>query len=197
MSENRKRCLQSLQNTGLEIVLVTPENLNSFLIEPLHEGYVYLSETHKADYLRTYFMHFYGGGYSDIKTTKHSWLPYVEMLEKSQDKWIIGYREIKSGTNVKQLQDKYMDLIGNCAYISKPYTPLTLEWYCKMMYIMDLKLEELKKYPSKYAQQSYEDDYHYPLKWAELLCDIYHPIIYKYKDHVFYDLPSPCFNAYS
>jgi hypothetical protein len=70
MSQNRLDGLHNLQTVSeCEVILVTPQNLNQYILPdaPLHPGYKYLSETHKADYLRTYFMHFYGGGYSDIK----------------------------------------------------------------------------------------------------------------------------------
>ena len=70
MSENRKKSIENLKNTcECNIILVTPLNLKSYILssQPLHEAYQYLSYTHKSDYLRTYFMHFIGGGYSDIK----------------------------------------------------------------------------------------------------------------------------------
>jgi len=62
MTENRIRNLKTLNNTGFDVVLITQDNLNSYLLNgyPLHKGYKYLSETHKADYLRCYFMNFYG-----------------------------------------------------------------------------------------------------------------------------------------
>jgi hypothetical protein len=62
MSANRKKCLDSIyQHAGVDIVLITEDNLNHWLVEPLHPAFEYLSLTHKADYLRSYLMHFYGG----------------------------------------------------------------------------------------------------------------------------------------
>ena len=77
MSENRLKSIQQLKDvSGVELALVTPSNLSSYILKsaPLHESYTYLSETHKADYLRTCFMNFHGGGYSDIKKTTGSWI---------------------------------------------------------------------------------------------------------------------------
>ena len=54
MSQQRKICLHTLKNTGLNIVLITPANLSQYFTnhtDKLHDGYAYLSETHKADYL--------------------------------------------------------------------------------------------------------------------------------------------------
>ena len=86
MSETRKKCLNTIKNTNLNVILITPDNLNEYINEPLHEGYKYLSEVHKADYLRTYFMHFYGGGYTDVKETTEDWLDSVEKLYSDNSK---------------------------------------------------------------------------------------------------------------
>ena len=68
MSQTRKNCLIALkERSQCEVVLVTPYNLNDYILpdHPLHES-------HKADYLRTYFMHFHGG-YCDIKDPGADW----------------------------------------------------------------------------------------------------------------------------
>ena len=65
MSQQRKDCLQNLQTTtDAMVILITPYNLPDYILPqyPLHEAYSYLSETHKADYFRSYDMNFYGGG---------------------------------------------------------------------------------------------------------------------------------------
>lgn len=63
------------KNSGVEVKLITPKNLNNYLLPdfPLHPAYDYLSLVHKSDYLRCYFMHFHGGGYSDIKPNYKNW----------------------------------------------------------------------------------------------------------------------------
>ena len=97
MSENRKRCLDSLEkNAGCSVVLVTAENLHSHIIKdhPLHPAYEYLSLTHKSDYLRAYLMYHYGGGYSDIKFNSVSWEKYFSYLYNS-DKQFSGYAEVR------------------------------------------------------------------------------------------------------
>ena len=73
MNETRLNGLNKLRSvSGCNVVLITPDNLNDFLIEPLHPAYKYLSLVHRSDYLRAYFMHYHGGGYSDIKPGKYS-----------------------------------------------------------------------------------------------------------------------------
>jgi len=75
MSRQRHLCLEQLKKVTLcEVVLVTPHSLGKYLLDdhPLYPSFFYLSQTHKADYLRTYFMRFHGGGYTDIKQTTGS-----------------------------------------------------------------------------------------------------------------------------
>ena len=205
LTENRKKNLISLNNTGFDVKLITPNNLNNYILSkhPLHKGYQYLSETHKSDYLRCYFMNFYGGGYSDIKQIKDSWLEqYKELM--SLDKWACGYAEtspddIAYGSNEKinkQMKENYNKLIGNGCYIFKKNTLLTNEWYKQLMLLMDNKYDNLKKYPSKDVRQVYSDEYPYPFGWNELLGKIFHPLVYKYNDKILKSLSYVNMNNY-
>ena len=109
ISENRRKCLEQLIKVSkCNVILVTPSTLNEYILDehPLHPSFNYLSETHKADFLRTYFMRFHGGRYSDIKKTTGSWIESFEKLKKS-DKWIIGYKEVEGGVAVPSLATKW------------------------------------------------------------------------------------------
>ena len=185
MSSNRQKALEDLRNISeCNVILVTKNNLNKYILDdvPLHPSYEYLSETHKADYLRTYFMNFHGGGYSDIKKTTGSWTNSFNDL-KNSDYWICGYKEIDGGVAYGEHVDKWRELIGNVAYICKPQTPLTKEWYNEMIELLDSKLEKLKENPSKHPQDSFnENGSKYPIEWNEMLGRIFHKVSYKYKD---------------
>jgi len=191
MSSQRKQALNSLANTQMKVVLITPSNLHEYILAdaPLHRSYKYLSEVHQADYLRCYFMNFHGGGYSDIKHTTKSWRPSYNLLNK-KDIWGIGYKElgpsgvatIHNNPKLNQILHKeWSKLIGNCCYIFKPNTPFTNEWYEKMMSLMNKVGDDLKKYPAKHPQQAKDRDtgYQYPLRWASFN-EITHIIFYKY-----------------
>ncbi|MTH97011.1 hypothetical protein [Roseibium sp. RKSG952] len=157
MSEERKACLESLRNTGLDVVLVTPDTLDNWILanHPLHAAYDCLSEVHKSDYLRAYFMHHYGGGYSDVKRTTQSWEQAFRKLGETEDAYAIGYQEVspkgvahihrhkiagdyyllseKTGkiTNYlhyRILRLKWKILIGNGCYIFRPQTKFTHFW---------------------------------------------------------------------
>ena len=198
MSESRKNSLANLKEVSeCNVILVTPSNLSDYIKpeHPLHEAYQYLSETHKADYLRTYLMNFYGGGYSDIKKTTGSWKKsYDELL--NSDKWICGYPEIDGGVGYEPLKDEWRELIGNGAYICKPNTPLTNEWYDEMLRLLDSKLEQLKLHPASFPQDSSEKGTGYPIGWTEMLGKIFHKVVYKYRGHVMNTLPISVFTNY-
>lgn len=194
MSDNRKRCIQSIiDNTGVEVKLVTPHNLESFILpdDLLPDCYQYLSDVHKADYLRTYFMHYYGGGYSDIKDQFNSWLPVFERFEVS-DSYICGYREIgPDGVDPIEDQMVYKDLIyywrfliGNCSYICRPKTKFTDEWYKETKSrVLELQ-DDLKKHP---ATDPFGTNADYPVKWTHILGDVVYPLCLKYRKRVMQD----------
>ncbi len=199
LTKNRKRCLLKLiKKTGVKIKLITPNNLHKYILKdfPLHPAYQYLSLVHKADYLRTYFMHHYGGGYSDIKEPTGNWIQSFYKLRYS-NYWIIGYRESKYGVGVHELQDKWQDLIGNGAYICKPKTPFTTEWYNELHKILDNKLEQLQLHPAKESRDwKGKNGSKYPLEWNEILGRIFHKLCYKYKDKIINTLPHPYYGNY-
>ena len=191
MTTSRIECLQQLkETTQCNVILVTKQTLPQYILpdHPLHPSYEYLSETHKADYLRTYFMNFYGGGYSDIKKTTGSWIQSFDDLNKS-DYWICGYKEIYGGVAYTPLSSKWEELLGNGSYICKPQTPLTIEWYNTMIQLLDTKLEELKKNPSTSYSDSKESGSGYPIEWNEMLGRIFHKISYQYKERLLNTLP--------
>ena len=198
MSENRHKCLKELIKVSqCNVILVTPEILNKYILDehPLHPSFNYLSETHKADYLRTYFMRFHGGGYSDIKKTTGSWVESFEILEKS-DKWIIGYKENEGGVAFSLLADKWEELLGNGAYICKSNTTFVIEWYSEMIKLLDKKYSELKKNPATFPQDNKELNNGYPIEWNEMLGRIFHKVLYSYKDKSLNTLPISIFHSY-
>lgn len=208
MTKNRIDNLERMKKTNMEIILITKDNLKDWLIEPLHDGYQYLSSVHKADYLRTYFMHFYGGCYCDIKDPKGSYLKPFEQLNSNENMYINGYKEITLAyscvprihydSNIHDYENideiihtrpGFNSLVGNGAYIVKPKTPFTTEWYNNLLYVMDKKYDRLVKNPAKNHRDKWGHASRYPFRWAELLGEIFHPLLYKYRDNVLQTLP--------
>jgi len=210
MSAQRKRCLKLLSNTEADVILVTNDNLRKYAkYDPIHEAYEYLSETHRADYLRTYFMHFLGGGYCDIKSPGKSWSKAFEEVENNLDIYCVGYREIDYGSvepDVPQIvRDNWMKILGNGAYIFKANTEFTSEWYLSCKKLLDNSINQLKKFPATHPRQTYcaihgvagkMDGYEYPFRWGQLLSEIFHPICYKHRNKISQVLPRPILTDY-
>jgi hypothetical protein len=59
-----------------------------------------------------------------------------------------------------------------------------------MLTLLDSKLEQLKENPARYTDDSTWRDSGYPLRWAEMLGEIFHRVSYEYKDKMLYTLPN-------
>lgn len=210
MTKNRFSCYQNLKLMQSNVILITEKNIQDFILKqyPLHECYEYLSSTHKSDYLRSYFMNYYGGAYTDIKKQSSNWDFVFDKIEKD-DLLGSGYREIcsshlaKSITNPKH-RNMYSSFVGCGAFIYKPDTQLTNEWIKNTQQKMDSISILLRKYPGNYhpraistgALQTNEKPRGYPLGWTCLMGDIYHPLVYKYSDKINKQLPKPIMKDY-
>lgn len=205
MNDNRKSGLASLfLNSKVDVVLVDNDNLHTFIQNehPLHEGFKYLSDVHKADYLRTYFMHFYGGGYSDIKPCSWDWRVYFDALDSDINALGIGAPEDEGELSVTPRQRPWLGqhwdkLMTNDLYIFKPQTEFTEKWYNKLLQIMDLKLETLIQNPAKYSREAADTSHTgYPIEWGEILLEIFHPLCYEYTDRLIKTMPLPITENY-
>lgn len=193
MSENRKRGYNSLvENSGVDVRLITPHNLHQYILpaHPLHPAYENLSLVHKSDYLRCYFMHFYGGGYQDIKFNDKSWVKSFDKIMLDPSKWILGYTELHGwsmgrgqGIIDKDLQYYYKHCVGTGGFICKSNTKFTTEWYVELLKRMDSFEEDLKKYPGDIKGRNIG----YPIKLLEILSQIWAPLCLKYKDFIIHD----------
>jgi hypothetical protein len=189
MTPNRRRSIDALKsNTGVQVILITPETLPQYILpdHPLHKSYPYLSLVHKSDYLRTYFMHHYGGGYTDIKTLPEAIDTLYDELSDNDEKWILGYPEINIKSVVDlgnnrlgwDLKKQYRHLLGNCAYICKSHSPFTTEWYSELHRRLDSHYDQLQTHPGN----TLGDNAGYPLGWTSILGEIFHPLCLKYSE---------------
>lgn len=191
MSENRIKSLDTIAAfSGVPVVFITQNTLKDFAIHTIHPAYEYLSNVHKSDYLRCYFMHYFGGGYCDIKVVDRSWMPAFKKLENSEC-YGLGYKEVSPNHVAEcntpeqktQLQLNYKKLIGNGAFIFKPKTQFTFDWFEQVSQLLTLKHDLLK------ATLGNErgDNLGYPLRWTEIQGDIFHPLCLKYSDKIIQD----------
>lgn len=207
MSADRARCFQSIkQNSKVNVKLITENNLKNYLTTPIHDGFKYLSSTHKSDYLRSYFMYHYGGGYTDIKQCDFDWNPYFDCLENS-DKSFIGCPQYSpKHIAYRPYKEFYNDLIGCTNFIFKKQSKFGKLWYDQTNYVMDLKLAALKNNPGTYHHrailggvQGIPDIFNeskYPLTWNELLGQIFHKLQYENREDYMIGTPFPNMENY-
>jgi hypothetical protein len=194
ITPNRVRSLGMMcANIGVPVVLITSKNLKDFIVPdyPLHPAYQYLSLNHKSDYIRVYMMHLYGGAYSDIKESYESWVPAFKETD-----WITGYPEIGTwSVGWPEHAHLWPQLIGCGAFVVRPRTAFTEEWFNEVNKLLDEKLEDLMKHPATDGS-CYNESKDYPLEWVEVMGKIFHRILPKYFDHVKQTLPPPNFRDY-
>jgi hypothetical protein len=195
-SHARLRCIYSyLSRSGVNITLITHENLHDWVRSPIHPAYPFLSCTHRADYLRAYLMHNYGGGYSDIKHCNFDWRPHFDLLSSTESALMAGYPE-NSATDIASEQDlirnSYANLPGMCHFIFKPTSTITTKWLSDVEQILTANFDDLANNPGTYHPRAIKQSYHgrnpilrlayahkkYPLSWNQLLGSILHPIMH-------------------
>ena len=196
ITPNRLEGIKSLEKVcGVEVKLVTPKNLQEYIKkdDPLPEAYQYLSLNHRSDYLRSYFMYHYGGGYADIKKYYKSWVSAFDKLDWS-DAYVIGYPEVGfwgaanqdvDNHNLKiDLWNHWRYLIGNGAFICRAHTKMAAEWHTIVKNRLISYTEQLREHPAKDFFGQNQD---YPLSWASMQGDVFHPFCLKYHDRLLKD----------
>lgn len=210
LSPNRKTNIELIRkNSQANVIFVTPKNLEEFVRKehPLNPAYPYLCYTHRSDYLRCYFMHYYGGGYSDIKRIDYDWRPYFNQLQTSQ-LWAIGYAETspiniaKGSFRYNELTRNYQNVMGLGKFIFKPNTPLTQAWLDQTEHTLNRYYRRLKRQPAKVphdfrfrrarsglARLVNRAGSKYPLEWSQILGDILHPLSYEHSEKIALVMP--------
>lgn len=195
MTHLRKVALECLQSVSkCKVELITPSRLNDFIVDgyPLHPAFEYLSDVHKSDYLRMYFMHFHGGGYSDIKVPTMDLNYAFEEMLANKSLIVNTYRpECEEHIAYVPNMKYYRDLIGLCTFIMRPKTDLTYKWYNEVHALLDSKLESLKKNPSTHSYDKAELGSGYPIEWNEMLGRILHKIVLEFKDNIIFTINCP------
>ncbi len=212
MSSTRRDCLLSIiRNNGCPNVHITYKELIKWMHPdfPIHQIFLYLSPVHQSDYLRCYFLHVYGGGYTDIKKTSVDWQPAFEQLENS-DAYGCGYTEISpqgvapvGGEMELKMKSEYQKMIGYCSMIFKPRTPFTQKWMDRTHLLFNEKFEAAKNNPARHPLDRtglmFTDGTvsTYPFRWTEIGGNIFHPLIYEHHDKIIHiDGIAPLFHGY-
>lgn len=153
-------CVKTIQrNSGLEVILVTPRNLAEYVPDP-HPAYEHLHLAHRADYLRCYLLHHYGGIYVDCDSIC---LRRLDGLFDQLDQYdAVGYDGSIWGEYVG------ISVMGPF----KPGTQLTALWFAALHGKLQQRMEEI---------EVKKTDVFY---WQEILGDIFLPASLMYRDNI-------------
>ncbi len=211
MSVNRLNALISIvSHTHMPVAFLNAESYRQWELpnHRFHPGFEYLSATHKADYLRCYLMHHHGGGYTDLKLTYKAWPAIFDRLQASSAMGA-GYTEVSPGGVApvpgamgQTLRENYQQLIGLCAFVFKKNTQFTAEWLGQTNDLLSTKFNELKDNPARHPQDilgftlSPDEISRYPFGWTELLGNIFHPLVFHYRDQFLHEDLAPIFRGY-
>lgn len=210
MSENRFNAFKTLvENIGVPIILITSENYKYFIKKnyPLHNTFNYLSGVHKSDYFRCYLLLHYGGGYHDIKFRKDSWKDCWTKDNWLNDEniWLYGRREKYEGAiayppnkNMQHIQKEYAKLVTMGWIICKPQTLFLKDLFDQIEFILTKHESNLQKFPAVNARQMNggTSNNNYPIRWLEILGEIFHPLMIKYNQHIKFGLPDAFKKSY-
>lgn len=200
MSKPRQKAYAKL-TTDLKKILITDENLQSYLKWPVHPAVNFLSDVHRADYYRIYFLLHYGGAYSDVKGHAANWEKYWNLYE-NPNLWMLSAPEVGpdgvASPPDKDYSSEYQKLMSNCFFTARANNPFIKSVHDTQNDILTKKYTELSKNPAKHPRDCYSDESKYPIRWAELLGEIMSEKSlenYNYR-HFLLVLPSPTYNDY-
>lgn len=188
MPQTRQTALEGLrgQNPEINIELVTPNNLSDYVVKhaPLHPAYEYLSFVHRSDYLRSYFMHFHGGAYVDLKPLSGPISHLITQVNSSENVWACGPSELSkfnsspsTGRLGRDQRKYYRQCIAQYMFAFKPGSSWTYDWYAEVQRRMSYFQDLLVTNP---AQDAYGRLGGYPVPWNSLHGIIFTPLALKY-----------------
>ena len=206
MSLNRFNAFQNLiKNIDVPIILINELNYKCFIKKnhTLHPSFQYLSGVHKSDYFRCYLLLHYGGGYHDIKFRDESWKNCWndDNWLENENIWMFGRKEKYKGAighppGMNHIKNEYDKLVTMCWIICKPNTPYLKDLVKQIEDKLNYHMNNLIKYPAKSASGYYSDkpfdlvpEKSYPIRWLELLGELFHPLMLKYNEHIKFGLP--------
>ena len=165
MSADRSACFETgVKNIGVPVRLVTPSNISEYVVpaHPLHPAYEYLTPTHRADYLRSYLLHFHGGGYADIKwyTENNNWAQSFDVINANPEVDAVGTLDPNvGGANPAYARDdvsKYIIVLG--FMIMRPGSELSTAYFTAVENYLTVQLRNLKRHHSGAGP--------YPIPWV-------------------------------
>ena len=182
----RQKLIENMRKTiGVELKLITCENIHNYLKYPIHPAVPYLSGNHKSDYFRVYFLLHYGGAYYDIKNVSENFSKFFDLLDNDNTITVIGSPEMIDKYPRKKW-NKYC--IENGGFIARPNSDYMKEFQELQHKILDKHYKVLKNRSKRGLappQREHDSKWDpYPLKWEELCGDIHYIFGVKYRNNI-------------
>lgn len=213
MSIARRKSLSTLrESSDVHVVLVTASTLETWIDAetPLHPGYRYLSSTHKSDYLRSYFMLKFGGGYCDIKPLRISWSgAFAELSDDTVAFYGAPEQQPWHVAGTPEMQSNFSTFASNGAFLFRAGTDFAAEWHSRVNAVLDQKFHLLRTNPGTYHPRAIRKGIHgsrwqvwnhisrgYPLEWTQLQGDIFHQLQWERPDDYRLRLPPLAYTKY-
>jgi hypothetical protein len=173
-----------------------------------------LASNHIVDYTRVYIMKHYGGGYLDVKPMFHSWKKWFDKFDNDPDLWHVAPRVradwdvccnesylVMSGlqpVNCDALRDNWHHIGSDACWITRPYTPLTIEAHRLVNGTLNEKWQDLLVHhvPQKWKHRccagwgnpnwKWQMNKHpdYALRWTEMHGEAFDMLQVKYHKHI-------------
>ncbi|MEX3611289.1 hypothetical protein VVR12_09600 [Rothia sp. LK2588] len=189
LTPNRAKNIDAMEEIlGVPVKLITPDNLDEFLVEgfPLHPSYEKLSLVHRSDYLRAYLAAYKGGMYVDVKRPKGNVAGLFAQFDQNPQLWFLGTKHHhnmdvahmsgKLGWDLKKFHQR---IPANGHFIARAATPMALEWMREVNRLLDYFAPQLETFPGNVVG----DVVGYPISWNRLLNQVHHPLCLKYLEH--------------
>lgn len=196
MGPTRRRSIDQIKrHAGVPVHLLTEDNFTDVGGDlPAIVKSDPLSKNHRADFLRAYVMHHYGGAYQDIKPTIINWRHHLQRLNGNSTLWFIGAEELpyfklnpawdRAFGNrgllppyAKVKSKSYRCVTSNGYYAAKPQTPLTRRWLSLARRKLSEHADQILKHPAPMPRCCTQYRLGgYPVYWTELHGDLLHPL---------------------
>lgn len=103
--------------------------------------------------------------------------------------WVIGHREVKGGVITApdypcNLSRYYSDLIMQSQFIARPKNPLFEALHNEQNRVLTKHASKLKSNPPPFERCCFRHEGGYPLRWSELMGEVWCQEGIKYRNHI-------------
>lgn len=179
MSDDRRLAFKSMsENIKVPLEFITKQNLHEWILpnDPLPMCFSKMSLNHQSDFLRAYFLHYYGGGYADIKhySPDNNFSEMFDRINRDRNIEIIGERESpRWGLGVVP-PVKVPDVLLACGwFIIRPFSTVSYELYRRIRLVVLQNSLSVMENPATETHGGKG----YPIEYFSVFGRVFHPLM--------------------